>query len=235
MGCLESRDHPIATPAAPQRQSALSEGYVVGDQFAEGNYSTVHHCEKNGASYACKVMDRNKLGPMARAGLDTEISVLKCLKHPNIIKLVHSEEIDQVAFLVMEMASGGELLDYLYGNSLNYLTEKESSCISFQLIAAVQHCHEKNVVHRDLSPSNILLVKTRSLAHIKIADFGFAKILPLGSFTSTILGNLTYLAPEIRERQKYNHAVDIWSLGIILHVLLFGYAPAFGDGVSRVS
>jgi serine/threonine protein kinase len=114
-------------------------------------------------------MDRQKLGVSANAGVENEIKALKVLnQHPNIVKMVHTQEANGLVFLVMELLEGGELLDYLYGSSTNTLPDAEASCVACQVASAVQHCHEHHIVHRDLSPSNILLVNKNSLKQIKI-------------------------------------------------------------------
>ena len=89
--------------------------------------------------------------------------------------------------------------------------------------------HERNIVHRDIKPENILLL-TKTL-HIKLADFGLAKIIGEESFTTTLCGTPSYVAPEILENsnhRRYTRAVDIWSLGVVLYICLCGFPP-FSD------
>lgn len=89
--------------------------------------------------------------------------------------------------------------------------------------------HERSIVHRDIKPENILVID-RDL-HVKIADFGLAKIIGEESFTSTLCGTPSYVAPEILEpgnRRRYTRAVDVWSLGVVLYICLCGFPP-FSD------
>ena len=130
---------------------------------------------------------------------------------------------DEILYLVMEMMNGGELFDYIIAK--NTLTEREASGIIRQVASAIDYCHKKNVLHRDLKPENLLLVEKRRLDQVKIADFGFSKMIPSGGSTKSVLGSPGYVAPEIRQGRDYGPAVDIWSLGVIMYVMLFGYMP----------
>ena len=89
--------------------------------------------------------------------------------------------------------------------------------------------HERNIVHRDIKPENILVIDKE--LNVKIADFGLAKIIGEESFTTTLCGTPSYVAPEILEqsnRRRYTRAVDIWSLGVVLYICLCGFPP-FSD------
>jgi calcium/calmodulin-dependent protein kinase I len=133
------------------------------------------------------------------------------------------EEADDILYLVMEMMNGGELFDHIIAK--NTLTEREASNIIRQVASAIDYCHKKNIIHRDLKPENLLLVEKRKLDSVKIADFGFSKAIPSGGSTKSVLGSPGYVAPEIRQGRDYGPAVDIWSLGVIMYVMLFGYMP----------
>lgn len=94
--------------------------------------------------------------------------------------------------------------------------------------------HERNIVHRDIKPENILLID-KDLS-IKIADFGLAKIIGEESFTATLCGTPSYVAPEILEsgnRRRYTRAVDVWSLGVVLYICLCGFPPFSDELYSR--
>jgi len=89
--------------------------------------------------------------------------------------------------------------------------------------------HDRNIVHRDIKPENILLID-KSLT-VKLADFGLAKIIGEESFTTTLCGTPSYVAPEILQNsnhRRYTRAVDIWSLGVVLYICLCGFPP-FSD------
>lgn len=94
--------------------------------------------------------------------------------------------------------------------------------------------HDRGIVHRDIKPENILL--TDKDLHVKVADFGLAKIIGEESFTSTLCGTPSYVAPEILEdtkHRRYTRAVDIWSLGVVLYICLCGFPPFSDELYSR--
>lgn len=234
MGCNQSSS--AEDPNKPN-YSGGTEGQSIGGyqlskkQIGKGNYSTVHIATKDNVKYACKVVNKKKLAfKCTRAeklameeGLENEINALKVLNHPNIVQLHHVQEGPEILYMVLEYMGGGELFDLI--QSQKHLTEQDASSVCRQVASALAYCHSKGVLHRDLKPENLLLQSTGSLDGIKVADFGFAKTLPSGDTTRSILGSPGYLAPEIRLGKNYGAAVDVWSLGVIIYVLIFGYMP----------
>ena len=108
----------------------------------------------------------------------------------------------------------------------------------FQIAHGVKYMHSIGIVHRDLKPENILCVKPNSIESVKIADFGISKMVKPefieDSTFSTMVGTLSYTAPEILRGKGYNKSVDYWSLGVIMYILLCGYAPFWGESDSEV-
>lgn len=182
--------------------------------------------------------------------LRREAEILKHMDHPNIAKLEASFEDEAHLILVrngrslssclfeirwlliyvdlgepqvMELLQGGELFDAIVERER--FTEEDAKHVARSVLSAMRYMHDRGVMHRDLKPENMLLTsKGRgSKLEVKIIDFGFAKVLPgVGSRTSTFLGTAGYLAPEILLHQPYNHAVDVWSFGVVLYLLLCG-------------
>lgn len=194
-------------------------GFVLKEKLAEGNYGTVHRCEKDGETFACKIISKRE--PSFNAN---EIDALRLFDHPNIVKPVHVEESREELFIIMEMMAGGELTDHILRRET--LNESEASSIIRQVASGLADCHQMNLLHRDLKPENLLLARKGSTEEVKIADFGLATIVPFeGASTRNVVGSPGYLAPEIRQGKHYTTAVDIWALGVILYVMLFGYMP----------
>ena len=159
----------------------------------------------------------------------SEMGVLRGLKHPNIVQLSDAFTTNDKVCLVMEFCSGGELAEYL--NEKTKLDENETYHIACQMIEAIRYCHNSKVVHRDLKLENILF-STDSRIQIKIVDFGIAGIFgPNNHGERSDAGSLLYLAPEILsgENNRANPALDIWSLGCILYVLLTNEHPFEGE------
>ena len=114
------------------------------------------------------------------------------------------------------------------------LNENETRKLFKQLFQSIKYLHERNIVHRDIKPENILLVDKD--LHVKLADFGLAKIIGEESFTTTLCGTPSYVAPEIladSKQRKYTKAVDVWSLGVVLYICLCGFPPFSDELYSR--
>jgi len=138
-------------------------------------------------------------------------------------------ETDDSIFIILELVYGGDLLDEMIKLGEEF-PEDRARIIFIQIFKAVQYLHSMGIVHRDLKPENILLVSKKD-DRIKLTDFGLSRIVGEGSFMKTICGTPMYVAPEVIENmgQKtakgYGKAVDVWSLGVILYMLLCGEPP----------
>ncbi|KAK3654087.1 serine/threonine protein kinase [Elasticomyces elasticus] len=205
--------------------------YRIEGQLGKGHFATVYLATRktDGLSFAVKKFEKRS-GPGERSkveGLQQEIAVLMSVSHPNVLCLKDTfDEVDGV-YLVLELAPEGELFNWIVMKQK--LTEAETRKVFIQLFQGVKYLHERNIVHRDIKPENILLLDKE--LNVKIADFGLAKIIGEESFTTTLCGTPSYVAPEILEqgnRRRYTRAVDVWSLGVVLYICLCGFPP-FSD------
>ncbi|PSN65618.1 serine/threonine protein kinase chk2 [Corynespora cassiicola Philippines] len=207
------------------------EQYTIQEQLGKGHFASVYLCvEKNtGIRFAVKKFEK-RAGPGEKSkvdGLQQEIAVLMGVSHPALLCLKDTFDEDDGVYLVLELASEGELFNWIVMKQK--LTEVEARKIFIQLFQGVKYLHERNIVHRDIKPENILL--TDKELHVKLADFGLAKIIGEESFTTTLCGTPSYVAPEILEssnHRRYTRAVDVWSLGVVLYICLCGFPP-FSD------
>lgn len=173
---------------------------------------------------AIKILDKGKMledqDDLER--VRQEISIMKKLRHRNIIQLYEIMESKRNLYLVMENCENKELFDYIV--SKKKLKEREACKFFQQIIDGIEYIHEMNICHRDLKPENILL---DSQNNIKISDFGLSKIYT--NTLSTPCGTPSYAPPEMLKGNEYNGLMsDIWSSGIILFAMLCGYLPFSG-------
>ncbi|MCJ1306415.1 hypothetical protein MMC25_000057 [Agyrium rufum] len=210
--------------------NGFREKYRILQQLGKGHFATVYLCveKTTGFRFAVKRFEKRPGDDKGKSdGLQQEIAVLMSISHPNMLCLKDTYDEEDGVYLVLELAPEGELFNWIVMKQK--LTEEETRTIFVQLFQGIKYLHERNVVHRDIKPENILMVD-KNLS-IKIADFGLAKIIGEESFTSTLCGTPSYVAPEILENskhRKYTRAVDVWSLGVVLYICLCGFPP-FSD------
>lgn len=179
---------------------------------------------------AIKVISKKKIDDDIDQLLD-EISILKKLDHPNIIKYYETYENQKYMYIVMEYCSGGELFDVIASKAKREgnFNESEAAEMMAKLLKAVNHCHSMNIAHRDIKPENILITEDGDL---KLIDFGLSKQVK-NKKMKTIVGTPYYIAPEVLQG-KYGLKCDVWSLGVIMYILLSGYLPFGGSGAAEV-
>uniref|UniRef100_A0A3P9KUG6 Serine/threonine-protein kinase DCLK2 n=1 Tax=Oryzias latipes TaxID=8090 RepID=A0A3P9KUG6_ORYLA len=201
----------------------ILDKYKVGRTLGDGNFAVVRECveRSTGREYALKIISKEKCKGKEHM-IQSEVAILRRVKHPNIVLLV--EEIDSPSelYLVMELVKGGDLFYAI--TSSNKYTERDASCMLFNLASAIKYLHSLNIVHRDIKPENLLVFEHQDGSKsLKLGDFGLATIVngPLYA----VCGTPTYVAPEIVAETGYGLKVDVWAAGIITYILLCGFPP----------
>lgn len=207
----------------------LMERYELGRLLGQGTFAKVYYARdiKTGMSVAIKVIDKEKILKVGMIDqIKREISVMRLVKHPNIVELYEVMASKTKIYFVMEYVKGGELFNKV---SKGKLKESVARKYFWQLISAVDYCHSRGVCHRDLKPENLLLDEHGNL---KVSDFGLSALAESkrqDGLLHTTCGTPAYVAPEVINRRGYDGCkADIWSCGVILFVLLAGYLP-FND------
>ncbi|EGD81626.1 CAMK/CAMKL/MARK protein kinase [Salpingoeca rosetta] len=218
-----------STPLPPLPEGAprqTIENYELGKTIGKGNFAKVKLARHKftQVEVAIKIIDKRNMSDSSLSKLMREVRIMKMLDHPNIVKLYEVIDTSEKLYLVMEYASGGEVFDYLVNHGR--MKEKEARIKFRQIVSAIQYCHSKGVVHRDLKAENLLLSQD---LNIKIADFGFANQYRSGQKLDTFCGSPPYAAPELFQGREYDGPeVDVWSLGVILYTLVSGTLPFDG-------
>ena len=233
-----------------KRKETTFGQYILGQTVGEGEFGKVKLGWKRDGSIevAIKLIRRESLGsnPTRLPKIYREISILRDLSHPNIVRLHEMVETDRHIGIIMEYASGGELFDHILRNK--YLKDNSARRLFAQLVSGVGYLHKKGIVHRDLKLENLLLDRNRNII---ITDFGFANTFdPNDELTEEIEYNLTnkefvkkmrldkpnakgfrrgdlmqtscgspcYAAPElvVSDSLYTGRRVDVWSCGVIL-------------------
>ncbi|GLT55761.1 hypothetical protein SLA2020_288540 [Shorea laevis] len=206
--------------------SVLMQKYEVGRLLGQGTFAKVHYARslETGMSVAIKIVDKEKVLKVGMIDqIKQEISLMKLVRHPNVVELYEVMASKTKIYFVMEYAKGGELFNKVAKGKL-----KEDAARKYfqQLICAVDYCHSRGVCHRDLKPENLLLDEQGNL---KVSDFGLSALAQSkhqDGLLHTTCGTPAYVAPEVINRRGYNgFEADVWSCGVILYALLAGYLP----------
>ena len=211
----------MAEVAAPKKENPnlLLGRFELGKLLGHGTFAKVHHARniKTGEGVAIKIINKEKI---LKGGLVShikrEISILRRVRHPNIVQLFEVMATKTKIYFVMEYVRGGELFNKV---AKGRLKEEVARNYFQQLVSAVEFCHARGVFHRDLKPENLLLDQDGNL---KVSDFGLSAVsdqIRQDGLFHTFCGTPAYVAPEVLSRKGYDGAkVDIWSCGVVLFV-----------------
>ncbi len=201
--------------------------YELGRTLGEGTFAKVKFARniETGENFAIKILDKEKvLKHKMITQIKREISTMKLIRHPNVIRMYEVMASKTKIYIVLEFVTGGELFDKIA--TKGRLKEDEARKYFQQLINAVDYCHSRGVFHRDLKPENLLL-DTNGI--LKVSDFGLSALpqqVREDGLLHTTCGTPNYVAPEVINNKGYDGAkADLWSCGVILFVLMAGYLP----------
>ncbi|KAI4581398.1 hypothetical protein MJG53_009841 [Ovis ammon polii x Ovis aries] len=237
-----------------QIPATITERYKVGRTIGDGNFAVVKECVERSTAreYALKIIKKSKCRGKEHM-IQNEVSILRRVKHPNIVLLIEEMDVPTELYLVMELVKGGDLFDAI--TSTNKYTERDASGMLYNLASAIKYLHSLNIVHRDIKPENLLVYEHQDGSKsLKLGDFGLATIVDGPLYT--VCGTPTYVAPEIIAETgrmihltmlhdlswpdfanggvtylfRYGLKVDIWAAGVITYILLCGFPPFRGSG-----
>ncbi|OMJ91152.1 hypothetical protein SteCoe_6319 [Stentor coeruleus] len=193
------------------------EDYEILSRLGSGAYSTVHkvRCKLSGSFFAMKEIKFDNLSAKEKDYTRTEVKILKTIQHPNIIRFEKSFSVGSNFYIIMELATCGDLQEKIskYAeNQMNFPVDKIWH-YTYQIILGLQALHENNILHRDIKASNIFIMDNDIL---KIGDFNIGKE-GVETLKCTKIGTPLMMSPEVWNGEAYNFKTDIWSLGCLVY------------------
>jgi cGMP-dependent protein kinase len=193
-----------------------------------GNVVLTVHSQK-GTLYAIKSITMEKIEEnRVQSNLVLEKNILMQIDHIMIIKLIKTFMDNKRVYFLLEYVRGRDLFDILL--EMGQLSEELAKFYAASLMVTLEYLHERNIIHRDFKPENVLIDDE---GYTKLTDFGAANIVEGRTYTA--IGTPHYLAPEIILRTGYSFSVDWWSLGVMIHEMVFGYVPFGADDEDPIS
>ena len=213
---------------------SILEEYNLNGIIGRGAFGQVWESthRSSNSKRAIKQINLNSTSESEIEKLLQEVSILKQLDHPNIIKIFEVYKNKNKLFIVTEFCEGGELFDRIL--TMSRFSENTAAKYMLDIVSAVMHCHNCEIIHRDLKPENFLFESKSEEGHLKLIDFGCSRLLNnTQKKMKKLVGTLFYMAPELLE-QSYDKKIDVWSLGVILYAMLSGSVPFIGKTTEEI-
>lgn len=215
------------------RKEEVSKQYDIKQKLGTGSFAVVKMGirKSDGAKFALKIVKKKNLNQEELATINEEVEIMYKIEHENIVQLEEIFDTPKNLYMVLELLTGGELFERIVDKG--QYSERQASQLIRDIATAIKYLHSVGIVHRDLKPENLIYRNEDDDSAIKITDFGLAKYLE-GSDAqmTTACGTPGYVAPEILKNDPYDKAVDLWSLGVILYILLCGFPPFYDENAA---
>ena len=214
--------------------TTLDDRYVIKKVIGSGGMAVVYRATDNRLkrSVAVKILrDELEADEEFRRRFQTEAQAVAMLSHPNIVSVYDVSHSEDVEYIVMELIEGVTLMQYMQKRGA--LGWKEALHFSVQIARALEHAHSKGIVHRDIRPQNVMILRDGT---IKVADFGIAALETRQEQRSDqTVGSVHYIAPEQARGEQPDTRSDIYSLGVVMYEMLTGRMPYDGETAEQIA
>ena len=212
----------------------LDNRYEILEVIGSGGMAVVYKalCHRLNRLVAIKVLkDENLQDEDFRRRFHAEGQAVAMLSHPNIVSVYDVSTAGDADYIVMELIDGITLKQYMERKGV--LNWKETLHFAIQIAKALEHAHSRGLVHRDIKPHNVMVLKNGS---VKVADFGIAQVMTQSdTLTKEALGSVHYISPEQAKGGRVDHRSDLYSLGVVMYEMIAGRPPFDGDSPVSVA
>lgn len=212
----------------------LDNRYEILEKIGTGGMAVVYkaRCHRLNRLVAVKILKEELTGDEEfRRRFKAESQAIAMLSHPNIVSVYDVSRSGNVEYIVMELIDGITLKQYI--NRKGLLNWKETLHFTTQIVKALGHAHASGIIHRDIKPHNIMILKDGS---VKVTDFGIARIMSnQNTLTQEALGSVHYISPEQAKGAKVDARSDLYSLGVVMYEMLTSSLPFVGDSAVSVA
>lgn len=238
-----SPEHPLASKVAEAagalyRAENFDEHWLLGNPIGAGACSEVRLGKsKDGTrTVAIKVVGKGAPDLFTPDGECREVLSFKIAgKHPNIVACNEVYEDERFIYLILELLTGGPMLRRVASEQIYArYCENDIATLVRGLAKGLAHLHELGIAHRDVKPENVLFASDTMDPLVKLTDFGIAQSHCLTNSARDMVGTPLYVAPEVLLRRPYGCQADMWSLGVVVHILLTGYPPFDHDDLVQL-
>ena len=249
MGCVKSRSKEVVIPSfrivsiddiqigastfISSNGKSFQEVYSMGPALSNNAFSETRKAINRDSKEerAVKIFRKDIPNPYSSSKIQSEISIMKDIDYPNIIRIYEIFDEPKRLYIVMELCNGGELFDQILQR--DSFSESQVAHIMKELLSTLAYIHKKRIIHRDIKPENILLEESGDLLNIKLINFSSAVSLQQSASTTGLTGSAYYIAPEMIQG-AYNEKVDLWSSGVVMYMLLSHYPPFEGNSDKQI-
>jgi len=212
----------------------LDNRYEILEKIGTGGMAVVYKalCHRLNRFVAIKILKSDLAeNPELRRRFHAESQAVAMLSHPNIVSVYDVSHSDNTDYIVMELIEGITLKQYI--NRKGVLNWKEALHFATQIVKALSHAHSRGIIHRDIKPQNIMILKDGS---VKVADFGIARLLSTeNTLTQEALGSVHYISPEQAKGSPADARSDLYSVGVVMYEMLTNRLPFEGDSAVSIA